>query len=84
MEEGPTEIWPTWAMTPATPAVRVISVAEVHIWIDISQPPTGRVVTGDGEPAQPFVGWLQLLTLLAHALQPPAAAPLTRPSETAR
>jgi hypothetical protein len=68
-------------MTAAPPAVSVSGVAEVHIWIDTTQPPTGRVVTEEGETAQPFVGWLQLLTILAHALQPPPAAPLTRPSE---
>jgi hypothetical protein len=68
-------------MTAAPPTVRVVSVAEVHISIDGSEPPTGRVVTGEGEPAQPFVGWLQLLTILANALQLRPAAPLTRPSE---
>lgn len=69
-------------MTAAAPTVRLIGVVEVNIWIETTQPPTGRVVTADGGPAQPFVGWLQLLTLLAKALQPPGAAPLTRPSET--
>ena len=68
-------------MTVALRAVRVIGVAEVHIWMDTTHPPTGRVLTVEGGPAQPFVGWLQLLTVLANALQPPAAEPLTRPSE---
>ena len=83
MEEGLTEYGPHGAMTAAPPAVRVIGVVEVHIWMETTQPPTGRVVTVEGEPAQPFVGWLQLLTILANALQPPVAAPLTRPSESA-
>jgi hypothetical protein len=69
-------------MTAAPPTVTVVSVAEVQISIDSSQPPTGRVVTGEGEPAQPFVGWLQLLTILADALQQRPAAPLTPPTET--
>jgi hypothetical protein len=55
---------------------------EVHISMETAQPPTGLVVTVDGEPAQPFAGWLQLLTILAKALRPPPAARLTRRSET--
>ena len=69
-------------MTATLARVRVIGVVEVHIWIDATQPPSGRVVTGVGQPAQPFAGWLQLLTILAGALQPPPAAPVRRPSET--
>jgi hypothetical protein len=76
------ERWPTWAMTAMLPFVRVIGVDGIHIWIDEMQPPTGRVVTGEGGPAQLFMGWLQLLTILANALQPPGAAPLTGASET--
>ena len=68
-------------MTVASHAVKMVSVAELHISIDSIEPPTGRVVTGEGEPAQPFVGWLQLLTVLANALQLRPTAPLTRPSE---
>lgn len=82
MTEGPNGIWPTWAMTAAPASVRVIGVVEVHIRIATTQPPAGHVVTEDG-PAQPFVGWLQLLSILADALQPAPAAPLTPPSETA-
>jgi len=70
-------------MTAAHPGVRVIGVVEIRIWMDTTQPPTGRVVTVEGGPAKPFAGWLQLLSILAGALQPPAAAPVTRPSETA-
>ena len=58
-------------------------MVEVHISMEAAQPPTGRVVTVEGEPAQPFVGWLQLLTILTSALQPSPSAPLTRRSETA-
>ena len=58
-------------------------VIEVHISMETAQPPTGHVVTVDGEPAQPFAGWLQLLTILAQALPPPPVASLTRRSETA-
>ena len=69
-------------MTAAPLALSVSDLAEVHIWIDTTQPPTGRVVTEEDETTQPFLGWLQLLTTLAHAVQPPAAAPLTPPSAT--
>lgn len=70
-------------MTGRPPAIRVVGVVQVHIWMDTSQPPTGRVLTAEGEPAQPFVGWLQLLTILADALQPPPVDPFTHLSETA-
>jgi hypothetical protein len=67
-------------MTAASPAFRVVSVV-VHIWMETTHPPTGRVVSVEGEPAQPFAGWLELLTILSDALEP-APAPLTRPSGT--
>ena len=57
-------------------------VVDVHISMETTDPPTGRVVTAEGEPGQPFVGWLQLLSILAQVLRPPPV-PLTRPSETA-
>jgi hypothetical protein len=69
-------------MTAAPPAVRVVGVVEVHLSMETAEP-TGLVVTVDGEPAQRFEGWLQLLSILANALQPSPAAPLTRRSETA-
>lgn len=56
-------------------------MVEVHILMETAQPPAGRVVTAEGEPAQPFVGWLQLLAILADALQLPPP-PLTRPIAT--
>ena len=58
-------------------------MVQIHIWIETTQPPTGRVVTVEGQPAKDFAGWLQLLSILASALQPPSDAPLTRPGETA-
>ena len=70
-------------MTTTPSAVRVIGMFEVHISMETTQPPTGLVVTVEGEPARPFMGWLQLLSILSGALQPPAAAPVTLPSETA-
>jgi hypothetical protein len=66
-------------MTAVSPAFRVVSVV-VHIWTETTHPPTGRVVSVEGEPAQPFAGWLELLSILADALEPPP--PLTRPSGT--
>lgn len=66
-------------MIPASRAVRVVIVV-VHIWMESTHPPTGRVVSVEGEPAQPFAGWLQLLTILTNALEPPP--PLIRPSGT--
>lgn len=53
-------------------------------WVDTSQPPTGRVTTAEGQPAQPFVGSLQLLAILARALQPDGTdgeGPALGPSE---
>lgn len=41
----------------------------IRIWVDACQPPTGRVAAAEGGPARPFVGWLQLLAILAQALQ---------------
>ena len=73
---------PPWAMTASPSAVRVSGVVEVQILMETAHPPTGRIVPGEGEPAQPFVGWLQLLTILADALQRPPP-PRTGPSETA-
>ncbi len=55
----------------------------IQIWVETGQPPTGRVSATDGGPARPFVGWLQLLTILAQALPPDAAdreEPALRPS----
>ena len=58
-------------------------VVDVHISMETTDPPTGRVVTAEGEPGQPFVGWLQLLSILADALLAPPEATLTHPPETA-
>ena len=66
-------------MLSAAPAVKVGRV--IQICVDTSQPPTGRVVVAEGEPAQPFVGWLQLLAILAAAFDPPATVALRRPTE---
>ncbi len=41
----------------------------IQIWLDHGQPPTGRVAAPDGAPAQCFVGWLQLLAILAEVFQ---------------
>lgn len=70
-------------MIAAPPAVRAISVVHVHICLETTQPPAGIVVTCEGEPAQPFAGWLQLMTVLADAFQWPPAAPLTHRTATA-
>ena len=71
-----------WAMTSASCAVRVVSVV-VQIWMDTTHPPTGRVVLVGGEAAQSFTGWLQLLTILTNAVEPPQAS-RTLPAETSR
>ena len=57
----------------------------IRIWVDACQPPTGRVAAAEGGPARPFVGWLQLLAILAQALQPDAGGddPVLRPSAEA-
>ena len=36
--------------------------------VDTAQPPTGRVVTAEGEPPRVFSGWLDLLGILARAI----------------
>ena len=58
-------------------------VVDVRISMETTDPPTGRVVTAEGEPGQPFVGWLQLLSILGDALVSPPQAVLTHPPETA-
>ena len=57
-------------------------MVEIRITMETTHPPTGRVVTGEGAPVQAFVGWLQLLTILANALQP-AVEPIMRSSASA-
>ena len=50
---------------------------EVHIWLDQSEPPVGRL-TVTGPPAEPghdewsapFTGWLGLLRALSRAIAP--------------
>lgn len=59
-------------------------VVQVHIWMDTTQPPAGRLITAEGEPARPFVGWLQLLAVLAEAFERQAGAPFTPLSEAGR
>ncbi len=78
------KIGPKWAMfLEAGPA---IVGAMIEIWLDHGQPPTGRVAAPDGAPAQPFVGWLQLLAILAEVFQrdtragPAALKPAAGPS----
>jgi hypothetical protein len=48
---------------------------EVHIWLDQSEPPVGRltVTSSSGSPgpaaaSTPFTGWLGLLRALSHAV----------------
>jgi hypothetical protein len=43
-------------------------VPMIRIWVDAAQPPTGRVVTAEGQPPQTFSGWLGLLGILADAI----------------
>jgi hypothetical protein len=53
-----------------------LSVAmEVHLWLDQSEPPVGRLTLtsepGTGEPIRrsiPFTGWLGLLRALSDAI----------------
>ena len=40
----------------------------IRIWVDSTQPPTGRVVTFEGQPPRPYSGWLDLLGILADAM----------------
>ena len=40
----------------------------IQIEVDAAEPPTGRVTVGADETPRPFVGWLQLLSLLGEAL----------------
>lgn len=70
-------------MTAGLPPAKVVGVAHLQIWMETDDPPTGRVAAAEGQPAQPFVGWLQLLTILAHALEPRAASALRDSSESA-
>lgn len=48
---------------------------EVHIWLDQSEPPVGRLTvtsppgaTGQVPASSPFTGWLGLLRALSHAM----------------
>lgn len=62
------------------------AVMEVHIWLDQSEPPVGRLTVADDEPelseevrrSVAFTGWLGLLRALSDAIDssgdvPPAA-----------
>jgi hypothetical protein len=40
----------------------------IRIWVNSSQPPCGRVVMFEGQPARVFAGWLDLLGILADGL----------------
>ncbi|MEA2902218.1 MAG: hypothetical protein QOH36_2105 [Actinomycetota bacterium] len=40
----------------------------IRIWVDTARPPTGRVVTAEGQPPRLFSGWLDLLGILAEAM----------------
>jgi hypothetical protein len=58
------------------------AVMEVHIWLDQSEPPVGRL-TATGAPdapepagrTVPFTGWLGLLRALSDAMDVPADGP---------
>lgn len=41
----------------------------ITIWVDNHNPLEGRAA-GAGQPPRPFVGWLQLLSVLADLIQP--------------
>jgi len=69
-------------MTAAPARRQSVGVVELLISIETTHPPAGRVGIVEGGPALPFVGWLQLLTILADAVQPVPAPGLTPPSET--
>lgn len=55
---------------------------EVHIWLDQSEPPVGRL-TATGDPGAPeparrpvsFTGWLGLLRALSDAIDVPGDGP---------
>ncbi len=60
---------------------------EVHIWLDQSEPPVGRLTvtgppeaTGQVDSSSPFTGWLGLLRALSHAIE--AAGDVKHVSET--
>lgn len=40
----------------------------IRIWVESVQPPTGRVVTAEGQHPRRFTGWLDLLGILADAI----------------
>jgi hypothetical protein len=40
----------------------------IRIWVESVQPPTGRIVTADGQHPRLFAGWLDLLSILADAM----------------
>jgi hypothetical protein len=41
----------------------------ITIWVDDRNPVQGRAA-GVGQPPRPFVGWLQLLLVLADLMEP--------------
>ena len=56
---------------------RLSAVMEVHIWLDQSEPPVGRLTvtgppgaSGRDEWSAPFTGWLGLLRALSRAIAP--------------
>ncbi len=56
---------------------RLSAVMEVHIWLDQSEPPVGRLTVtgppgalGPDEWSAPFTGWLALLRALSRAIAP--------------
>ena len=56
---------------------RLSAVMEVHIWLDQSEPPVGRLTvtgppgaSGHDEWSAPFTGWLGLLRALSRAIAP--------------
>ena len=53
-------------MIPQPPGATVTPM--IRIWVDTAQPPTGRVVTAEGQPPRVFSGWLDLLGILARAI----------------
>lgn len=55
----------------------------IRICVDTAQPPTGRIVTAEGEPPRVFSGWLDLLGILADAMAAEPASTGPVPDDTA-
>jgi len=55
------------------PGAKVVPM--IRIWVDTTEPPTGRVVIAPGRTSRPFSGWLDLLGILADAMSVDAVEP---------